>query len=132
MIKKTFRNTALRNTILEIFSRSEKPLSIVELTELLAKNDFFPNKTTLYRQMETLCATKKLQQVSLAASSSMHYELASQHHHHFVCTDCNQTLCVEDSDLEKQIASLEQKLSLNGLKVQAHHFSIAGLCENCH
>lgn len=130
MKQKTLRNTALRNAILKIFAARKKPLTIMELTDLLAEEGFFPNKTTLYRQMETLTAIGKLHQVTLA-SGVMHYELATHHHHHFVCTDCNQTLCVEDADLEKQIIALEQKLKQRGLAVEEHHFSMSGLCKNC-
>ncbi len=131
MIQKPSRNTALRQTILDIFQNEQRPLTIPELTKLLDQRGFSPNKTSLYRQMETLSESGNIQKVTLT-SNVAHFELAEHHHHHhFVCTDCSSTICLEDESLEAEIAAMEQRLQKQGLTVHEHQFSLAGICNKC-
>lgn len=129
--KKLLRNTALREALLAIFRNEKRPLTIPELTEMLAKKAFFPNKTSLYRQIETLSKSGVLQRVTLVTDIA-HFEYVDYHHHHFVCRECNETACVNDEELERSIADVEEKLRQQGITIEDHQFSFTGVCKKCH
>lgn len=124
------RNTPLRRAILEIFSQKRIPLTIPELTEFLAQRSLQPNKTSLYRQVETLLQKNILEEVPLTTGIK-HYELSDHHHHHFVCESCADITCISDERLEKDIHSLMKKLAEKGLAITNHQFSLSGLCAQC-
>lgn len=131
--KNSARNTRLtpvRKAILQIFDDQKAPLTISEIQKLLEEKNLFPNKTTLYRQMEMLVKLRLIESVALKDSIA-HYEKKTSHHHHFICTDCKDIVCIEDENLEQSTKRLEQNLEKNGFRVQGHHFFLEGKCQKC-
>lgn len=128
--EKKLKKTPLRLAILEVFSGKTEPITIAELQEELKKLDFFPNITSLYRQIETLGKAEILETVMLK-SDVAHYEIQQEHHHHFLCTKCERITCVHNGSLEKEIHAFEEKLNQSGIQIAAHHFSFSGRCQKC-
>ncbi len=128
--KKEMKSTPLVVATLEILKQEAKPLSVPILLENLAERDIKPNKTTLYRMLEKLVESKQVESV-LLSNKAAHYELTGHHHHHFVCRSCDTVTCIEDEALENKIHDFEKELQKQGLKVDAHQFSISGACQSC-
>jgi len=128
--QKNLRKSALRAAVLEIFSHAKTPLTVPLLQEALKKKKFSPNKTSLYRHLDTLVELGDIEELMLE-SSITHYELKRRHHHHFVCESCEKIECLEDAQLEKNIHSLENALKKKGLSARHHQFSFSGLCKSC-
>jgi len=124
------RITPVRKGILDILEEKNTPLTIVEIQGFLKEKELFPNKTTLYRQMETLIENNIIESVSLK-NAVVHYEKKTSHHHHFFCNDCEDIVCIESEDFEKSTKALEKSLQKNGFLVQRHTFSLEGKCQKC-
>lgn len=128
--EKKLKKTPLRVAILEIFLEKKEPITIADLGKFLEKKKFFPNQTSLYRQIESLTEKEILQSLILK-NSIAHYELQNHHHHHFVCNTCEKIECVDDETLENEIHTLETKLKKKGMHISSHQFSFHGECQSC-
>jgi len=128
--KKSVRKSDLRVAMLDTFSRARRPITVPFLQETLEKKGFSPNKTSLYRHLETLVSHGDIEELTLENSIS-HYELKRHHHHHFVCESCEKIECLEDDHLEKSIHALENELKKKGLNARHHQFSFSGMCKSC-
>ena len=124
------RQTPLQNTVTQIFKETPKPFSVPEIQAQLATLGLTPNKTSLYRLLDKLKQSGLIEEVLLDPKTT-YYEIKTDHHHHFVCHDCNTIECIKDPALEDQIHQFEDRLSSHGLKVQQHQFSFSGSCNRC-
>ncbi len=116
--------TSVRKQILEILNTSTKPLTAHEiLSEIEA------NKTTIYREIETLLKAGYLNEVDFG-DRNKRYELSSLgHHHHLVCIKCHG---VEDVVLKETLFNEEKFISqANKFKVLRHNLEFFGYCHNC-
>jgi len=52
-----------------------------------------------------------------------------QHHHHFVCTRCNNEITFNSAALERALESITKGRSL---KLESHQVELAGLCSQCY
>lgn len=125
------RMTPIRKKLIEILKRSDKPLTAPELLIELSEEGFEPNKTTLYRQLDTLINISVVQSVHLY-SGVTHYELQTHHHHHFICKKCAKVECIEDEKLENAIDELENTMrNKRGNVIHSHELYLTGLCGTC-
>lgn len=122
------RITKTRQLLLEVFEEVRTPLSVPELTLLLAQKKYYPHKTTLYREIEHMIAEGLLSKVQLS-ESRVSYEIRGEHHHHFVCQNCfgvtELTFC------EPLMEKITTKLARQGKQVIHHTFEFFGVCESC-
>lgn len=125
------RRTALRTAILEILFERAEPLSVLDLQDQLSHRSHFPNKTTVYRQLETLIEHDVVDAV-LVDPKSQHYELKKHHHHHFVCESCSEVLDVDSEEIESAFHRFESQLSKRGFSIQKHELTFFGECAACH
>lgn len=128
--QKGLRVTPLRMSLLESLKNADGPKTVTEMKKDLNKNGFQPNKTTLYRQIESLIHAGLVQEVQLK-TGIQHYEMQVEHHHHFVCQKCDEIECIEDEPLENAIHSLEDQMKKRGMTVYEHNFSFTGICNQC-
>ncbi len=124
------RLTGPRRAMLEILSDSQKPLSAKDLLLALAQTGRVVNKTTVYREIESLEKIGALRSIQLGERST-YYELeTSAHHHHLVCLNCDR---VEDVDInERGIVKQEAKIvAERQFQVSYHALEFFGLCRQC-
>ena len=129
-LTKKLRLTPVRKAILNILEEKKMPLTISEIQEFLKIKQLSPNKTTLYRQMETLIEYCIVESLSLK-NSVVHYEKKTSHHHHFICNSCEDILCIENKNFEESAKNFKKSLQKNGFLVQGHNFSLEGKCKKC-
>jgi Fur family ferric uptake transcriptional regulator len=130
MVMKKNRSTPVRKAILQILEEGDVPLSVPEIQVFLNERGLSPNKTTLYRQMETFVKNNMVEGVSLK-NSVVYYEKKRKHHHHFVCSICESITCIQDDDVERAIKNMERSLKREGFFVKNHHFFFEGRCQKC-
>lgn len=124
------RLTKTRLAILEMFFQQHAPLSVARILDKLEKQAITVNKTTVYRELE------QLEKVGIAKSLSLgdrrqYFELATRdHHHHFVCMECDEVedVLFDEVDLSKQETLLAQR---KGFSVFRHSLEFFGLCKMC-
>jgi Fe2+ or Zn2+ uptake regulation protein len=124
------RITAVRTAVLAILTKEEHPLSVQDLLNKLAKRHLRANKTTVYRQLETLTAKQIVREIRFA-DRTVRYELArdNDHHHHLVCLNCGKTEDISfKEDIERQEKSIMKQKKF---KVLEHSLEFFGLCHAC-
>ncbi len=120
-----FRITPARQQIIKLFYDADYP---VAADEILAKVKV--NKTTVYREIETLLSQGFLTQVDFA-DSKKRYELSMRgHHHHLVCMRCKSVAELDIADDFSKEATLIEKQKK--FKILKHTLEFFGLCEGCH
>lgn len=107
---------------------SDRPLSVGDLLDRLAREGIRMNKTTAYRNLVRLLADGRIEEVLLSGDRHF-YELSKAHHHHFVCLLCHEvTDWVPDESL---LAQEERRLNKCGFFVQRHTLEFFGTCMRC-
>jgi len=122
------RITKIRQGILVLLTKSQQPLSSLNIQNHLSKKNINVNKTTVYRELEFL--KKKLLILELKFDDKINrYEINSIHHHHIVCIKCKVAKCIElTENLEQQEKLIEKN---NKFKIISHSLEFYGLCHNC-
>jgi len=124
------RITPLKEGILTVLEKADGPLSIPDLQAKLKK--LAPNKTSLYRELETLTEAKVVEETQLFQDLRS-YELKREggHHHHFVCDKCKEVFDFQNEELEQTIIKITKSLKRKGLTSKEHHLNLYGLCATC-
>jgi len=123
-----FRSTGIREAILNLFCKSKKPLSCLDIQKYLKQKSISANKTTVYRELDFLKKQKLIEEFQLD-DGVRRYEISSNHHHHVVCTKCKKIECVE---LAKELKSQEKEIEKNNkFKIISHSLEFYGLCHKC-
>jgi Fe2+ or Zn2+ uptake regulation protein len=81
---------------------------------------------TVYRNLQKLVASKKLQVLMLGRSQ--HFDPLVQRHQHFICEVCDR---VFDVLLDSQREIRPAKLPEEGFTVTSHHLAFYGTCKGC-
>ncbi len=124
------RLTKTREGLLQLFLTLSTPLSVPRILDELACLGLSVNKTTVYRELERLEKVGIVRSLSLG-DRKQYFELATRdHHHHFVCVECDEVedVLFDELDLSKQEACLAQK---KGFSVFNHSLEFFGLCKMC-
>lgn len=121
--------TKYRKALLNIFLKHAKPLSVHEILELLSQDGMAPNKTTIYREIDSLVELKYLESLDFG-DERKRYELSSrEHHHHLICESCKR---IEDIVIKDDIHEIEKKLKVSStFKIKSHTLEFFGICGHC-
>ncbi len=125
---KKLKATSGRLAILDIFTHTEKPLSIKELKVKVGLTG--PDIATLYRNAESLTLEGMLTKVNLGGKNAS-YELASRkHHHHLICRCCG---LVNDITISSRPGLNAQALARakDFSSVTRHSLEFFGICKKC-
>lgn len=124
------RNTPIRTALLDILAQHHEPLTAQELLRLLKTKGLRANKTTVYRQFETLVRFGILQKIHFADRTTRYEMVADgEHHHHLVCVHCQR---IEDVSLPTDLRRQEQVIWKNKkFKVLQHSLEFFGVCQSC-
>ena len=126
------RTSKLRDTILKTLSEFAKPVTVEEVLKDLKHSHMYPNKTSVYRSLETLMKLETVLEVDFL-DGKKRYELNDKnhkaHHHHIVCRICGAVECVE---VEKDLHKIEHKIAgETGYLVEKHALEFFGICPQC-
>lgn len=96
---KNIKPTAMRQLVLQILTKQKTAISLPELENKFEKVD----KATLYRTLKTFEKNKLIHSID-DGTGSVKYALCQDScechpndlHVHFLCTNCNQTYCLND------------------------------------
>lgn len=126
------RITPLKEALLVILAQKEEPLSVAELQIALKKRRLTPNKTSLYRELQTLTEANVVEEMQLLPGvRSFELSRSGEHHHHFVCEKCEDIIDFENKEIEALLKKTESALKRKGLSVNTHALNLYGLCSTC-
>ncbi len=124
------RSTKTRRAVLGLFLQTHTPLSAQKILWALGKISLTVDKTTVYRELEKLATMGLLERMRLQ-DRQQYYELAARdHHHHFICTLCDQVTDVEINE-SKILATAEQMGQKTGFHITSHVVEFYGQCATC-
>ncbi|HSX48732.1 MAG TPA: transcriptional repressor [Candidatus Saccharimonadales bacterium] len=113
-----------KSEITKILSQTSMPLDAVSLTKKLNVN-----KTTIYRNLESLINENKVIEVEFG-DNKKRYELTShKHHHHIICKSCGKIKDLKSKKLEKEIDNLSSEI--RDFLISNHELEFFGYCSNC-
>jgi Fe2+ or Zn2+ uptake regulation protein len=121
---KKFRLTPTRSQLLKIFQSSSYPISAEQILKKIPVN-----KTTVYRQLETLANQGLIKPIVFSDRTTRYESSQLSHHHHLICTRCNQvTDIIIPENIETKAKSVASETKF---RIQSHNLEFFGLCKNC-
>ncbi|QQS60966.1 MAG: transcriptional repressor [Candidatus Moraniibacteriota bacterium] len=122
--------TKVRKALLSLFEVQDKPFSAEEVAQYLKSLNIVFDLTTVYRQLQSFKEEGFLEYCDIPGQTRF-YEVKNQHHHHFVCEQCEEKECFEEDFMKEALQKAIFFLESCGLKVRSHSFSFSGLCKKC-
>ena len=124
------RMTVVRKMVVQLFTESSSPLAAQDIIKSLTKGGRTVNKTTVYREIESLKEANLIREVNLLDGQLRYELLKDEHNHsHLVCTECKAIECLPKTNdlqsVEKQIARTK------GFAVTHHVLEFFGVCKEC-
>lgn len=125
---KGYKNTPQRRAIIQSLLALDKRPTAKEI--YVEVQEAFPEISldTIYRNLDILVDIGVVDQLNLRSKESNRFELSVQHHHHMVCLQCGETICLDYCPFNN--CSLTQA-EANEFKVVGHAFEIYGYCSSC-
>lgn len=119
------RMTRVRRQLFDVLRAAPSPLSIQQMTELIAEAHF----VSIYRSVDALQQAQIIKQVP--QGFKYRYELSDTfkpHHHHATCEVCGISKELKSAEFE---TLMKQLATQAGLTPTRHHFELYGQCQNC-
>lgn len=127
--EKGLKNTAQRNTIVNVFFSSDKHLTTEELYHKVREKDSSIGQATVYRTLKLLCSARLASEMYFG-DGTIRYEpiIDDTHHDHLICNTCGKNIEVVD----EQIENLQEKLAAkHGFSLVSHRMYLYGICSGC-
>jgi Fur family ferric uptake transcriptional regulator len=117
------RKTKQREIIEACFKAENRPMSVLEAHESALRSLPAIGIATVYRFINEFVENGFL--VPISFGTMTRYEIASDHHHHFHCRNCDKVFCITSCPLSGT------KLAPRGYRVEDHDLLIRGICKTC-
>jgi Fe2+ or Zn2+ uptake regulation protein len=120
--------TSIQTSILELISSLKGPFSFDEVNNYFQKQSLYPNKTTIYRNLEKLEKEGIIKKINLS-DQKMFWEVVDKSHDHkhghlhLVCSNCKNIECKEVEELFD--------LKIDKFQVGNIEITVNGKCQNC-
>ncbi|SFG68778.1 Fur family transcriptional regulator, ferric uptake regulator [Desulfotomaculum arcticum] len=121
-----YKLTRQRRVIIDALAKHNRPVTAQEIYLQVRKNLPSISQDTLYRNLEVLAFVRVVNRIRVRGGDR--FELAEQHHHHFICLKCGEVKCLKGCPIGPQQLSEANK---NNLEVLYHNFELSGYCEKC-
>lgn len=124
-----FRLTRARQSIVDLLTTSNAPLSLTDIKKNLEERDVKADRTTIYREVLFLKGKKMLCEIPIGGGKRGYKVCQDNHHHHLICVRCGK---VEPVVFRKTLSSQENEISQRkDFKVLDHLLEFYGLCGDC-
>jgi Fur family ferric uptake transcriptional regulator len=118
-----------RDEVMEVLAREGCLRSAQEIHDVLRDRNRRVGMASVYRTLELLSSHRLVRRVEVAGVASFEVVLASgEHHHHLVCERCGAMVPFEDSELERSLSAVQERLGVPGAE---HEVIIRGRCPVC-
>jgi len=123
------RNTLVRRMLLALFESADHPLTAREIRIALAERDLRVNKTTIYRQLDTLSDQGYIAALSLGTDGKRYEINQGCAHPHLLCMQCGRIECLpvaEEFIDQQRIIARE-----HGFTAERCSLEFYGVCDIC-
>jgi Fur family transcriptional regulator, ferric uptake regulator len=122
------RLTPARRTILEVLVQSGGHLSADHLADLVRQGEPGIGRMTVYRTLDLLNELGLIRPVYQGTGAAHYILMDNGHHHHLICSNCDQVIEFDDCALEGVAKRLGGRFNF---QVHGHLLEFYGLCEAC-
>ncbi len=122
------RDSKLRQAVLKILMKG-KPITVKEILHQLQGYEFWPNKTTIYRELETLEKNKLITSIDLDGEHKFYKIYGDGKQQHLVCKKCFQVKAVTPTWSWQDIS--ETYKNIPDFVVEESLIILRGLCQKC-
>jgi Fur family ferric uptake transcriptional regulator len=126
-----YRRGGARAALISLLDEQRCALSAAEIEDTLRDADAGRPvaRASIYRILEELEALKLITRVEVGHGLARFEAARSEgHHHHMVCDGCGDVIPFEDSDLERSIQKLADRVTFT---VSEHDVVLHGSCSGC-
>ncbi len=126
-----YRSSANREAILNVLDKADRPLTVGEIYEHFGRDKKIKDldQSTAYRIIETLAKEGFVKFISLLEGYNRYELERGDHHHHFVCTNCQDITPIH---LDSHLTDSEKQIEKEQDVVITHHsLEFFGICKNC-
>lgn len=117
-----------REAVLDVFQRSNRHLSVDDLTRLVRRKRPDVGRTTVYRTLKLLSAAGLALELEFAGRTHFEREHNRAHHDHFICRACGDIIEFANPEIERIQEDVAREI---GFVIEGHRHQIYGLCRKC-
>lgn len=126
-----FRLTRLRKAMLRVFRDIAAPFTYRDVNANIQEMGLFPNKTSIYRELDFFVAQKIIRKVRIDSKETA-YELFGDHHHHAICSRCKTVMHIPVNSFEAVLQEMDIRLAQRyDFEYLAHDLTFFGVCNTC-
>jgi len=123
------RLAAPRAQVMAVIDEMGKPFSAGELLEAVERVAPSIGRATVFRTLQLLCELSLIERIRREDGQDVYVVGHShRHHHHLICTRCDDILEVSRCDLDPLVEELAERY---GFTPESHTFDIYGICPDC-
>lgn len=123
------RITPQREDIVQLLAKRKGRHSVQAVFQEVRKVHRTISLDTVYRTLSTLANLGVLSQIKLHGADLVYeFQEAGHHHHHAVCLNCGDSICLTVCPLPKNFF---QDLERRDFRVVNHAFEVHGYCAAC-
>jgi Fur family ferric uptake transcriptional regulator len=125
-----YRRGGARAAVIDHLARQRCAVSAQEIETSLAGSGRGVGRASIYRVLDLLVQHRLVTRVETGDGTARYEPIApdGEHHHHLLCDRCGRLVPFDDSELERSIEQLADRLNF---RVQEHDVLLHGSCERC-
>jgi Fur family ferric uptake transcriptional regulator len=125
-----YRVGAARQAVVAVLARGDCCLTVPEIFDAVRADGRRIGIASVYRVLDLLTERQLVQKVGLGDGRARYerVELASEHHHHLICSGCGRVEPFADESLEAALRRVERHA---GFAVDSHDVLLRGACDDC-
>jgi Fur family transcriptional regulator, ferric uptake regulator len=124
------RKSAPRKAVVEALAGHDCAVTALELEDELRKRRARVGRASVYRALEQLEQLGLVQRLEVSRGVAGYERVfpGGHHHHHAVCRRCGRLKAFEDTQLERAITRISDRIDF---EVSEHDVILRGVCERC-
>lgn len=126
--EKGYKLTSQRREIIEALRQEGKRSSARDIYNALRSINATISMDTVYRNLRLLTEIGVVHQISLQSGAVFELADNKHHHHHLVCVDCEDVVCIPYCPEAQTYSGYANSA---GFEVLGHIFEIYGRCRAC-
>jgi len=121
--------TNARLTVLNVLESHDGHMTSADVLEAVADVDERIGRASVFRTLDLFTQLAIIRPTYISSSQTPTYVLMpGGHHHHIICTNCNQVIEFHDCGLADLTSRLEDE---HGVQLTGHLLEFYGLCDAC-
>jgi len=124
-----YKLTQARLTVLDILEAEHGHITSSDILEKVEEINPSIGRASIFRTLDLFTQLNIVRPTYISTSLTPTYVMMHEgHHHHVICTNCNQVLEFDDCGLESLTKTLEKTLNV---KISGHLLEFYGVCASC-